>query len=175
MAPAGRGGSGLCTETERGWHGGIPFGRRRADHRTRSDLPRNPDATPRRQSRCIDTPAVHAPAPRKLGSWDDWQVPTKSATSRARQRLGPEPMKVLFEQAAVPWPRRVRKSPGSPAGLGAESVGVPRNCTLQRSAVPAVPAVAGRPGPLGSGQGRLGIRRPFDAGAGLRHPLRPRQ
>lgn len=40
---------------------------------------------------------------RKLGSWDDgWQVPTKSAISQARQRLGAEPMKALFERAAVP-------------------------------------------------------------------------
>jgi hypothetical protein len=40
---------------------------------------------------------------RKLGSWsDDWQVPTKSAITQARQRLGPEPVKALFERAAVP-------------------------------------------------------------------------
>lgn len=40
---------------------------------------------------------------RKLGSWDDdWQVPTKSAITQARQRLGPQPMKELFERAAVP-------------------------------------------------------------------------
>jgi hypothetical protein len=40
---------------------------------------------------------------RKLGSWnDDWQVPTKSAITQARQRLGPEPMKALFERAAAP-------------------------------------------------------------------------
>lgn len=40
---------------------------------------------------------------RKLGSWsDDWQVPTKSAITQARQRLGPEPMKALFDRAAVP-------------------------------------------------------------------------
>jgi hypothetical protein len=40
---------------------------------------------------------------RKLGSFDDgWQVPTKSAITQARQRLGPEPMKALFERAAVP-------------------------------------------------------------------------
>ena len=40
---------------------------------------------------------------RKLGSWvDDWQVPTKSAITQARQRLGPAPMKTLFERAAVP-------------------------------------------------------------------------
>ncbi len=40
---------------------------------------------------------------RRLGSWDDdWQVPTKSAITQARQRLGTEPMKALFERAAVP-------------------------------------------------------------------------
>jgi len=39
----------------------------------------------------------------RLGSWDDdWQVPTKSAITQARQRLGAEPMKALFERAAVP-------------------------------------------------------------------------
>ena len=40
---------------------------------------------------------------RRLGSWDDgWQVPTKSAISQARQRLGAAPVKALFERAAVP-------------------------------------------------------------------------
>ena len=40
---------------------------------------------------------------RKLGSWvDDWQVPTKSAITQARQRLGVEPVKALFERACVP-------------------------------------------------------------------------
>jgi hypothetical protein len=40
---------------------------------------------------------------RKLGSWvDDWQVPTASAITQARQRLGAEPMQALFERAAVP-------------------------------------------------------------------------
>ncbi|MFV2085152.1 IS4 family transposase [Micromonospora sp. LOL_021] len=40
---------------------------------------------------------------RRLGSWDDdWQVPTRSAITQARQRLGPEPMKALFARAAVP-------------------------------------------------------------------------
>ncbi|QUQ63519.1 transposase IS4 family protein [Kutzneria sp. CA-103260] len=40
---------------------------------------------------------------RKLGSWvDDWQVPTKSAITQARQRLGPHPVKALFERACVP-------------------------------------------------------------------------
>src|SRR2546430_17243052 len=40
---------------------------------------------------------------RKLGWWDeDWQVRTRSAITQARQRLGVEPMKALFERAAVP-------------------------------------------------------------------------
>src|SRR6185312_11505452 len=40
---------------------------------------------------------------RKLGSWvDDWQVPSKSAITQARQRLGPQPVKALFERACVP-------------------------------------------------------------------------
>jgi hypothetical protein len=40
---------------------------------------------------------------RKLGSWsDDWQVPTASAITQARQRLGAEAMRALFERACVP-------------------------------------------------------------------------
>lgn len=40
---------------------------------------------------------------RKLGSWtDDWQVPTASAITQARQRLGPQPMAALFDRACVP-------------------------------------------------------------------------
>lgn len=40
---------------------------------------------------------------RKLGSWDDdWQVPTASAITQARQRLGPEPLAELFDRACVP-------------------------------------------------------------------------
>lgn len=40
---------------------------------------------------------------RSLGSWrDDWRVPTTSAITQARQRLGVEPLRVLFEQTAVP-------------------------------------------------------------------------
>jgi Insertion element 4 transposase N-terminal/Transposase DDE domain len=40
---------------------------------------------------------------RKLGSWiDDWQVPTASAITQARQRLGVAPVRALFERAAVP-------------------------------------------------------------------------
>lgn len=40
---------------------------------------------------------------RKLGSWvDDWQVPTASAITQARQRLGAEPVKMLFDRACLP-------------------------------------------------------------------------
>jgi hypothetical protein len=38
-----------------------------------------------------------------LGSWDQvWRVPSTSAITQARQRLGPEPLKELFHRAAVP-------------------------------------------------------------------------
>lgn len=38
-----------------------------------------------------------------LGSWDqDWRVPSTSAITQARQRLGSEPLKELFHRAAVP-------------------------------------------------------------------------
>src|ERR1035441_10633403 len=37
------------------------------------------------------------------GSWrNDWTVPTTGAIAQARQRLGAEPLRVLFEQGAVP-------------------------------------------------------------------------
>jgi hypothetical protein len=40
---------------------------------------------------------------RKMGSWsDDWQVPTASAITQARQRLGAAPLKELFTRVAVP-------------------------------------------------------------------------
>ena len=40
---------------------------------------------------------------RRLGCWDDdWQVPTASAITQARQRLGVEPVKMLFDRACVP-------------------------------------------------------------------------
>lgn len=40
---------------------------------------------------------------RKMASWsDDWQVPTASAITQARQRLGVAPMRELFARAAVP-------------------------------------------------------------------------
>jgi len=40
---------------------------------------------------------------KRMGSWsDDWQVPTKSAITQARQRLGVAPLKELFARAAVP-------------------------------------------------------------------------
>jgi hypothetical protein len=40
---------------------------------------------------------------RKLGSWvDDWQVPSASAITQARQRLGPKPLAALFDRACMP-------------------------------------------------------------------------
>lgn len=44
---------------------------------------------------------------RFLGTWrKDWTVPTAGAIAQARQRLGPEPLRVLFERVAVPCARR---------------------------------------------------------------------
>ncbi|MGH3511776.1 MAG: IS4 family transposase [Candidatus Dormibacteria bacterium] len=43
---------------------------------------------------------------RFLGNWrDNWTVPTPSALSQARTRLGEAPLKVLFERIAVPMAR----------------------------------------------------------------------
>jgi hypothetical protein len=40
---------------------------------------------------------------KSMGSWrDGWKVPSTSAIAQARQRLGVDPLSVLFEQAAVP-------------------------------------------------------------------------
>ncbi|MDH6465737.1 hypothetical protein M2302_005939 [Micromonospora sp. A200] len=66
---------------------------------------------------------------RKLGSWaDDWQVPTASAITQARQRLGAEPVRPLFERACVPLASRISGSatcaslhPGIPAYTTATS------------------------------------------------------
>jgi transposase IS4-like protein len=36
------------------------------------------------------------------GSWDDsWSVPTSGGITEARQRLGPEPLELLFGRVAV--------------------------------------------------------------------------
>ncbi|WP_264765342.1 IS4 family transposase [Frankia gtarii] len=44
---------------------------------------------------------------RSLGSWStDWHVPTTSAISKARTRLGADPLRVLFERVAVPCAQR---------------------------------------------------------------------
>jgi Insertion element 4 transposase N-terminal/Transposase DDE domain len=43
---------------------------------------------------------------RFLGTWrDGWHVPTTSAISQARQRLGEDPLRVLFDRVAVPMAR----------------------------------------------------------------------
>jgi hypothetical protein len=42
-----------------------------------------------------------------MGGWrKDWQVPTTGAITQARQRLGAEPLRVLFERVAGPCARR---------------------------------------------------------------------
>ena len=39
-----------------------------------------------------------------LAIWKkEWHVPTSSALTQARERLGREPLRELFERAAVPW------------------------------------------------------------------------
>jgi hypothetical protein len=44
---------------------------------------------------------------RFLGSWrKEWRVPTTGAISQARQRLGAEPLRALFERVAVPCAMR---------------------------------------------------------------------
>ena len=43
---------------------------------------------------------------RFLGNWrDNWEIPSTSAISQARTRLGEAPMKLLFERIAVPMAR----------------------------------------------------------------------
>jgi hypothetical protein len=50
-----------------------------------------------------------------LRSWHgDWRVPTTSAISQARTRLGPAPMQALFQRVAVPIARR--STPGAWCG-----------------------------------------------------------
>lgn len=47
---------------------------------------------------------------RSWGSWrGDWRVPTTSALTQARQRLGVDPLQVLFERTAVPVASRGTK------------------------------------------------------------------
>jgi hypothetical protein len=47
---------------------------------------------------------------KSMSSWrDDWKVPTTSAITQARQRLGFEPLRLLFERTAVPVARRGTK------------------------------------------------------------------
>lgn len=47
---------------------------------------------------------------RSMDSWSDaWQVPSTSAITQARQRLGAEPLRALFERVAVPMAGRGTK------------------------------------------------------------------
>lgn len=50
---------------------------------------------------------------RSLGSWErDWRVPSTSAITQARQRLGVAPFKELFHRAAVPVAGRGTRAHG---------------------------------------------------------------
>jgi Insertion element 4 transposase N-terminal/Transposase DDE domain len=47
---------------------------------------------------------------KSMSSWrDDWKVPSTSAITQARRRLGADPLRVLFERTAVPVARRGTK------------------------------------------------------------------
>lgn len=47
---------------------------------------------------------------KSMGSWQgSWKVPSTSAITQARQRLGVEPLRLLFERTAVPVARRGTK------------------------------------------------------------------
>lgn len=45
---------------------------------------------------------------RDLGRWGSWRLPAKSSLSRARERLGAEPLRVLLPPRPGHWPRRPR-------------------------------------------------------------------
>lgn len=74
----------------------------------------------------------------RLGSWvDDWQVPAASAIAQARTRLGVEPMRALFERAAVPvagpgtkgaWLARRRLTAIDATSFDVASTSPPRCC-----------------------------------------------
>jgi len=57
------------------------------------------------------------------GCWDDsWGMPTSGGITQARQRLGPEPLELLFDRVAVPvaglrWSATVGLASSSPSQL----------------------------------------------------------
>jgi hypothetical protein len=79
----------------------------------------------------------------------DWQVPTTGAISQARERLGEEPVKALFERVAVPL--AAAGAPG--AWLGSRRLMAIDGVKLDVPDTPANVAGFGRPGGL--------TRRPF--------------
>lgn len=85
-----------------------------------------------------------------MRAWrQDWQVPTTGAISQARERLGEEPVKTLFERVAVPL-----AAPGAPgAWLGARRLMAIDGVKLDVPDTAANVAGFGRPGGL--------TRRPF--------------
>jgi hypothetical protein len=52
---------------------------------------------------------------RDLGRWGSWRMPAKSSRFRARERLGAEPLRVLF--AATARPLATPSTPGRSGGV----------------------------------------------------------
>lgn len=79
----------------------------------------------------------------------EWRVPTKVAITKARARLGPEPVRALYEEVARPL-----ATPGSKgAFLGDLRLMAVDGTTLDLADTPANEAAFGRPG-SGRGEGR---------------------
>jgi hypothetical protein len=74
--------------------------------------------------------------------WRSWHLPAKSALIQARARLGPEPLRVLFEQAACPL--ATRHTPGA-WYRGWRVMSLDGTC-LDVADTPANAGVFGRPG-----------------------------
>jgi hypothetical protein len=86
------------------------------------------------------------PNPRE--PWRTWRIPAKSALVQARARLGAEPLRVLFEQAAQPL--ATAQTQGA-CYRGLRLVAIDGTC-LDVADTPANAAAFGRPG-TGRGQG----------------------
>src|SRR5215208_1520914 len=78
-----------------------------------------------------------------------WQVPHKSSIARARQRLGPAPLRALFAEVARPLATPTTKGRGIAGGGWSRWTGPPWTCrtrppTWRRSAGPQAAAGRGR-------------------------------
>jgi hypothetical protein len=74
------------------------------------------------------------------GCWDDsWSVPTSGGITQARQRLGPEPLELLFDRVA---------GPEVIAGGGPGDFALVRHVRLEGTSVRSAPASPGWRGPI---------------------------